>query len=59
MKKLVDAVRAYKNSQEYLTLDDITTLISLIDTYDIRIESSHIIGSEEKSVNLTTVHKAK
>ena len=59
MKKLVDAVRAYKSSKEYLTLEDATILLSLIETYDIQIESSHIIGSEEKSVNLTTVHKAK
>jgi DNA helicase-2/ATP-dependent DNA helicase PcrA len=59
MKKLVDVVRSYKSSQEYLTLTDAVTLLSLIESYDIQIETSHIIGNEWKCVNLTTVHKAK
>ena len=40
-------------------LSDATLLISMIEKYDIRIETSHIIGNEQAAVNLITVHKAK
>ncbi len=59
IKKLIDHIRSYKNQKPFLLLSDAIEFLSLIETYDIRIETSHIIGNEKKSVNLITVHKAK
>ncbi len=40
-------------------LHDAIELLGLINTYDLDISASHIIGDERKSVNLITVYKAK
>ena len=57
--KFIDHIRSYKNQKPFLLLPDAMEFLSLIETYDIRIETSHIIGNEQKSVSLITVHKAK
>lgn len=59
MRTFVESVRNYKNGKGYLTLRDAIEILFLIEKYDIRIETSHIIGDETKSVNLITVYKAK
>lgn len=40
-------------------LEDAIELISMIEKYEIRIETSHLIGNEKNAVNLITTHKAK
>ncbi len=57
--KLTNEIRNYKKQKPYLMLDDAIDLISMIEKYAIRIETSHLIGNELCSVNLITVHKAK
>ncbi len=59
IKKLIDEIRNYKKQKPFLMLDDAIELISMIEKYDIRIETSHLIGNEKNAVNLITVHKAK
>lgn len=59
MKKFVDEVRKYKVSRWFLSLRDAIELLSLIEKYDIKIEASHVLGNDDHSINLTTVHKAK
>ncbi|MBC7503879.1 ATP-dependent helicase [Candidatus Gracilibacteria bacterium] len=57
--KLINEIRNYKKQKPLLMLADATLLISMIEKYDIRIETSHLIGNEHAAVNLITVHKAK
>jgi len=54
-------VRSYKNGKNFITLEDAINLIELIDKYDLTrdINIPHIIGNEQKDVNLITVYKAK
>lgn len=59
IKKLTDEIRNYKKQKPLLMLEDAIELISMIEKYDIRIETSHLIGNEKNAVNLITVHKAK
>ncbi|MBP9779384.1 ATP-dependent helicase [Candidatus Gracilibacteria bacterium] len=59
IKKLTDEIRNYKKQKPYLMLEDAIDLLSMIEKYDIRIETSHLIGNEKKAVNLITIHKAK
>ncbi|MBC7498149.1 ATP-dependent helicase [Candidatus Gracilibacteria bacterium] len=57
--KLTNEIRNYKKQKPLLMLRDAIELISMIEKYDIRIETSHLIGNEQAAVNLITVHKAK
>ncbi len=59
IKKLIEHIRNYKGKKPFLALADATELLELIEKFDIRIETSHLIGNEKKAVNLITVHKAK
>lgn len=59
IKKLTDEIRNYKKQKPYLMLEDAIELISMIEKYEIRIETSHLIGNEKNAVNLITTHKAK
>lgn len=59
IKKLTDEIRNYKKQKPFLMLEDALDLISMIEKYDIRIETSHLIGNEKNAVNLITIHKAK
>jgi DNA helicase-2/ATP-dependent DNA helicase PcrA len=59
IKKFVDTIRSYKHQKELLTINDATELLLLIETYDIKIEASHVIGDDKHAINLITVHKAK
>ncbi len=57
--KLTNEIRNYKKQKPLLMLPDAIELISMIEKYAIRIETSHLIGNEQAAVNLITVHKAK
>lgn len=59
MRVFIESVRSYKNGKSYLTLHDAIEILSLIEKYDIRIETSHIVGDDTSAVNLITVYKAK
>ncbi len=59
IKKLTDEIRSYKKQKPFLILEDAIELMEMIEKYDIRIETAHIIGDEKNAVNLITVHKAK
>ncbi len=61
VRVFVEQVRSYKNGKNFITLGDAIHLIELIDKYDLArdINIPHIIGNEQKDVNLITVYKAK
>ncbi len=59
MRAFIEWVRKYKHGKPFLMLHDAIEILSLIDTYDLDISASHIIGDERKSINLITVYKAK
>lgn len=59
IKKCIDTIRSYKWGKPFLMLEDAIEILELIEKYNIRIETSQIIGNAQKSVNLITVHKAK
>ena len=59
MRAFIEWVRKYKHGKPFLILHDAIEILSLINTYDLDISASHIIGDERKSVNLITVYKAK
>lgn len=61
IRVFVEQIRSYKNGKNFITLGDAISLIELIDKYDLAKDISipHIIGNEQKDVNLITVYKAK
>ncbi|MDD5197504.1 MAG: ATP-dependent DNA helicase [Candidatus Gracilibacteria bacterium] len=59
LRKLVEAVRTFKNGVGFLSILDYGEFIRLVKKYDIKISASHLIGNDRTSVNLITVHKAK
>jgi len=59
MKGFIDKIRSFKGSKPLLLLEDAIELLDLIQYYNIRIETSQLIGNEQRAVNLTTIHKAK
>ncbi|MBX9809380.1 ATP-dependent helicase [Candidatus Gracilibacteria bacterium] len=61
VRVFVEHVRSYKTGKNFLTLSDAMKLIELIEKYDLTrdIITPHIIGNEQKDVNLITVYKAK
>ena len=58
MRKLIDSVRSYRKQEGRLLLRDFREYIDLIHEYDIRLSSSHLIGSDD-AVQCITAHKAK
>jgi hypothetical protein len=58
VRKLIDSIRSYRKQQGRLMLSDFAEYIRLIDTYDISVTSSHLIG-EDDAVACITAHKAK
>lgn len=59
IKKLIDKIRSYKQTKPLLMLEDAIDILSLIENYSLRIETSELIGNPDHAVNLTTVYKAK
>lgn len=59
VRAFIEQVRSHKKHNWYLGLQDAIHLLSLIEKYDIDIETSHIIGDEIHAVHLITVYKAK
>lgn len=59
IRKLVEAVRTFKQGTGYLSILNYGEFIRLVKKYDIKIAASHLIGNDQTSVNLITVHKAK
>ncbi len=58
IRKLIDSIRSYRKQQWRLMLADFDEYISLIEEYDIRVTSSHLIGDSD-AVQCITAHKAK
>lgn len=58
LRKLIDSIRAYKQQNPRLTLEDFVEYISLVEEYDIHLSTSTLIGSPD-AVQCITGHKSK
>ncbi|GAB0174414.1 MAG: hypothetical protein HHAS10_02930 [Candidatus Altimarinota bacterium] len=59
IRVFIEQVRAQKKNKGYLKISDAIHLLSLIEKYNLDIETSHIIGNDKNAINLITVYKAK